>query len=53
MVTGGNAGLLGRRYNWGPIFHANDLRTEESWRKYVMRHACLRNMARQDNLHRF
>ena len=27
-----------------------NLRTERSWRKYIMRHACLRVAARQDYL---
>ena len=29
-----------RRDDRGPIFHARNLRTERSWRKYIMRHAC-------------
>ena len=33
-------GLLGRRNDRGPIFHAKPPK-ERSWRKYIMRHACL------------
>ncbi len=40
--------LDNRRDDRGPIFHAN-LRTERSWRKHVMRHACLRR-SKQDYL---
>ena len=39
MPAGG--GLLDRgRDCWGPIFHTRNLRTERSWRKNIMRHAC-------------
>jgi len=41
MLSGGSRGLLGRRNDRGPIFHAKKPPTERSWRTYVMRHACL------------
>ena len=39
MLSGGSRGLLGRRNDRGPIFHAKKPPTERSWRTYVMRHA--------------
>jgi len=43
LPDAGGRGLF-RIRRWddrGPIFHAKNLPTERSWRKYVMRHACL------------
>jgi hypothetical protein len=43
MMLVSSRGLLGRRDDRGPIFHAKNLLTERSWRKYIMRHAAPRH----------